>query len=214
MSKIGNLFILGDSYSTFEGYIPADCQSWYYPDDDPKTDVHNVADTWWHQLTKETGANLKCNSSFSGTTICRTGYEGSDTTNICFIGRFKKLLNEGWFEKNQVDTFMIFGGTNDNWANSPLGECIYSDWSEQDLFSVYPALCYLLDRVKTALPKTKVYFILNTELKSEINENFKKICDNSGVDLIELKNISKQNGHPDKEGMAQIKEQVLNYIKA
>ena len=212
MVEIGNLFILGDSYSTFAGYIPQGCAAWYDNDDDPKTDVHNVADTWWHQFTKESGGNLILNSSYSGTTICRTGYEGSDTTNICFVGRLEKLIKEGWFRENQIDTFMIFGGTNDNWANSPLGECIYSDWSEKDLYSVFPALCYLLNRVKKTLPKAKVYFILNTELKSEINENFKNICAEYGVDLIELENISKQNGHPDKEGMAQIKEQVLNFI--
>ncbi len=214
MSKIGNLFILGDSYSTFEGYIPADCAAWYHPDEDPKTDVHKVSDTWWHQFAESTDANLLLNSSFSGTTICRTGYEGVDSTEKCFIGRLEKLIRDGWFEKNKVDTFIIFGGTNDNWANSPLGECMYSDWKEQDLFSVFPAFCYLLNRVKNILPESEILFILNTELKPVINENFKIICEKYGVDLVELCDISKQNGHPDKKGMTEIKEQVLNFINA
>ena len=42
------LSILGDSYSTFEGQVPAGNYIFY-----PYADIHDVvcpADTWWYQL--------------------------------------------------------------------------------------------------------------------------------------------------------------------
>lgn len=46
--------ILGDSYSTFEGYLQPDTNSiWYYTLPRHKTDVVSVRQTWWHQLIRE-----------------------------------------------------------------------------------------------------------------------------------------------------------------
>ena len=43
--------ILGDSYSTFQGYIPEGNEAWYYaPVDTSRTDVENVTQTWWWQV--------------------------------------------------------------------------------------------------------------------------------------------------------------------
>ena len=41
--------ILGDSYSTFKGYVdPATNEMWYTVEDKEKrTDVHDVTQTWW-----------------------------------------------------------------------------------------------------------------------------------------------------------------------
>lgn len=213
MLDLGNVFILGDSYSTFKGYIPDWCAAWYSTDSKPETDVNDVTQTWWKMLIDCTDSELILNSSYSGTTVCHTGYEASDSCKISFVGRMEKLISEGWFEENAIDTFMIFGGTNDSWANSPVGELMYSDWSREDLYSVLPAVCYLLNCVKKLLPKGRIVFILNTELKDIIADNFKIACEYYGVELVELENISKTSGHPNVLGMKQIKEQVLNALK-
>ena len=50
--------ILGDSYSTFDGYIPAGNQTYYSTSDWAKTGVVSVKQTWWWQVVKEGGFKL------------------------------------------------------------------------------------------------------------------------------------------------------------
>lgn len=221
---LGNIFILGDSYSTFEGYIPQECIAYYttqgpgylrdgsglQPCDD---DVCDVTQTWWYSLAKENG-NLLENCSFSGTTICNTGYNGVDASDISFIGRLNKLISEGYFKKNKVDTFFLFGGTNDSWAGSPIGVGMDSGWEADDLYNVLPAFGYIINRIINTLPDTKLYFILNTDLKDEIEKYYTQTCEKNGVDVIKLHDIEKISGHPTIKGMAQIKEQVMEFINS
>ena len=64
-----NVFILGDSYSTFEGYIPEGYVAYYRPDgpsylrkkpelEKNDNDVFSVEQTWWYNLVKENGQLL------------------------------------------------------------------------------------------------------------------------------------------------------------
>lgn len=62
-----NISILGDSYSTFIGWIPQGYAVWYNPTS-KKTDVHQVENTWWWKLCDKTHATLLTNSSYSGST--------------------------------------------------------------------------------------------------------------------------------------------------
>jgi len=224
MKNLGNIFILGDSYSTFKGYIPEGYAPYYgengpwYLETNPEmklsdSDVCDVNHTWWYNFAKENGTLLK-NCSWSGTTICHTGYNGEDCSKISFIARFEELLEDGYFEENRVDTFFLFGGTNDSWANSPLGDKIFSGWTPDDLYKVFPAFSYLIHRLTSNLPGTKIYCILNTgELKPEITEFYELVCTKNNIDFIELHNIDKVHGHPTIKGMAEIKQQILDYIK-
>lgn len=221
---LGNVFILGDSYSTFRGYIP-DGYYYYYDEEGPyhvkaipelkltDEEVSKVTQTWWHDLVCENGTLLK-NCSWSGTTICNTGYDGKDNSEISFIGRFEKLVNEGYFKENRIDTFFLFGGTNDSLSNAPLGEKIYSDWSKEDLYNVLPAFSYLIELIVSNIKDAKIYCIINTELKEEITQFYKDVCTKKGVGVIELQNIDKSHVHPTVKGMMEIKEQVLDYIKS
>ena len=48
--------ILGDSYSTFDGYIPQGNESWYFTKPvNNRTDVVDVKQTWGWQLISEGG---------------------------------------------------------------------------------------------------------------------------------------------------------------
>jgi len=220
--NLGNILILGDSYSTFEGHIP-EGYNFYYEKAAPayvtknkfkevdEGDVTDVSHTWWYNFCNENG-NLILNCSWSGTTICNTGYNGNDNSEISFIARLDKLIAKGFFAENHIDTFFLFGGTNDSWSDAPVGRLMYGEWTKDDLYKVLPAFCYLLDRLNTALPNTKVYCIINTELKSEITDNYKIACEKYGVDFVELSDIDKICGHPTVKGMMQIKEQISNYI--
>ena len=211
MINLGNVFILGDSYSTFKGYIP-EGYAVYYSENSTDFGVDRVENTWWMSLINETDSALVHNNSWSGSTIGYTGYSG-DCTNSSFITRFEQLLEQGWFEENKIDTFFVFGGTNDSWSNAPLGELKLADWSREDLFSVLPAIGYIAHRLKTALTDTRVIFIINTDIKPEIQEGIKKACEHFAVEYIALRDISKIEGHPTKEGMTQIKDQILSYLE-
>ncbi len=212
MCKLGNIMILGDSYSTFTGHNPEGYAVWYRPTDEMPTDVRKVEETWWYDIVNGDGANLVINSSYSGTTICHTGYSGTDCINISFLGRFLRRVKEGFFEKNSIDTLFIFGGTNDTWANSPLGEAKRENWSTEDLYKVLPAISCLFYNVKKALPKTRVIFIANNVLKPEIYEELIESARIFGVEYLPLSGIDKNEGHPTIKGMLQIKEQVFAYL--
>lgn len=66
----------------------------------------------------------------------------------------------------------MFGGTNDNWADAPLGSLQFDNWQEEDLFSVLPAVCHLAYVLRAELPNAEIYFIINTQLKPEIAEGY------------------------------------------
>ena len=57
--------VLGDSYSTFEKYIPDTNKTYYTTTDWSKTGVVNVKQTWWWQVIKKAGFKLGANDSYS-----------------------------------------------------------------------------------------------------------------------------------------------------
>ena len=208
-----SISILGDSYSTFQGYLQPDTNAvWYWDNVEAmNTDVHHVRETWWHQFIKKNGYRLCINNSFSGSTICYSGYKtvGPDFTDYsdrAFVTRLDKL--------GCPDIIFVFGGTNDSWAGSPIGEYKYSGWSREDLFSFRPAMACLLEKMIDHYPNVKIYFLLNDDLRDEIDESVKAICSHYEVDLIELVDIHKINGHPSVKGMRQICEQIEAYISS
>lgn len=213
MINLGNILILGDSYSTFEGHIPSGYAFWYSENGGPETDVRLVEQTWWHRLLRHTSASLLLNCSYSGTTICNTGYDGTDYSEISFIGRWDTLVESGFFDSHAVNTVFVFGGTNDSWANSPVGQVMYENCTKRDLFYVLPAVCYLMQRIRNVLPNARVICIINTDLKQCISENMKSISLAYGAEVIELTDIDKMNGHPSALGMEQIEKQILTYLK-
>ena len=206
--KLGNTVIFGDSYSTFSRYIP-DGYAVYYTPTREIPDVRRVEDTWWHALHTELEGNIIRNDSWSGSTICYTGYNGSDcSATSSFIYRMNKLADEGFFTENKLDTAFIFGGTNDSWANSPLGELKFSDWEKSDLYSVLPAFCYFVARAKELMPSTRLVCIINCDIKPEITNGYAAACRHYGVEYVALHGVEKMNGHPSVKGMCEIKEQV------
>lgn len=212
MNNIGNVLILGDSYSTFEGMIPEGQAIYYGKERHPDHKVSDFKDTWWGMVIAENGGTLVRNDSWSGTTICHTGYNASDCAHNSFAARFDKLAESGFFNENAIDTIFIFGGTNDSWAGSPIGEIMYEDFKKSDLYNVLPAFSYLLGRTKEVLKNTRVIVIINTELKAEIANGQKSICEHYGIEYVALENIEKLEGHPNFNGMKQIACQVTNKI--
>ena len=208
MKKLGKVFILGDSYSTFEGAVPSNCLSYYRPD--IETDVDTVEKTWWHQLISETDSELLLNTSYSGSTISLSGYEGDYYYGAAFTSRMDTYISSRFFINNPVDTIIIFGGTNDSWIDAPIGNLKYSDWTEDDLKCIFPAFCYLVDKAKKAVDN--IIVIINSDFKQENTDLFIEACKNYGVKCVALEDIDKIEGHPTELGMKQISEQVAKHL--
>lgn len=198
--------ILGDSYSTYEGYIPTGNEIWYFqPQRDDRTDVNDVKQTWWWKVVKEGGFKLGVNDSYSGATICYTGYRDEDYTKRSFVQRLANL--------GSPDILFVFGGTNDSWAGAPLGEFKYNDIKHADLFCFRPAMAYMLQGLLDHYPNTKIYVLINDGLSKDVTEAMKVISKHYSVPTIELSGIDKKGGHPTIKGMEQIKQQVLAHIR-
>ncbi len=204
-----NVFIMGDSYSTYEGYIPKG-YSCYYSDE--RTDnpvVRGVEKTWWKLLANENKLNIILNDSFSGSTICNTVRE-TLTVESSFISRIDKYITEKLFAENKINTMFIFGGTNDSWIDAPVGNLKYADWTGDELKCVLPAFCYLISRAKEVVED--VIVIINTDLKQEITKGFIEACEKMKVGYLYLNEIDKENGHPTELGMKQISDQIKEYL--
>lgn len=198
--------ILGDSYSTFDGYIPEGNASWYFTHRQGENDVVKVEQTWWHQFCAASGYELVLNESWSGSTICNTGYEGKPCPDWSFVARMEKVAAV------KPDLVLVFGGTNDSWADSPIGEMKYADRTPEDLASYLPACCHMLDYLTSALPEAQVVCIVNTGLKPEITRGMTEACTYYGVDYVLLHDIDKLWGHPSIKGMEQIGRQVMDFM--
>lgn len=211
--RLGNLLILGDSFSTFEGWIPEGYDCYYKSAGRPETDVTRVEETWWYRLMSRTETNLVRNSSFSGSTVCHTGYDGKDYIEVSFVTRLERLVKQGFFEENTIDTVLIFGGTNDSCADAPVGEIQYKEWTTEDLYQVLPAFAYFVKRIKEILPGANVFCIMNTDLKAEVTSGYAKICGHYQVPFLQLNGLDKKTFHPTILGMQQIEEQVYQFLE-
>ncbi len=198
--------ILGDSYSTFEGYItPITNEPWYWQVcNEQSTDVRDVRETWWWQVVTRLGARLEINNSYSGATIGFTGYNGDDYSPRSFITRADNL--------GSPDIILVFGGTNDSWCGEEMGEEKWENITREDLYTYRPAMAYFANYMQARYPNVEVYFILNTDLKPEVGDMMKKACERYGHKIIELHDIAKQDGHPNVEGMKAIADQVIENL--
>ena len=199
--------ILGDSYSTYKGYVtPEKNLCFYRAVSKFPNDVHDVKDTWWWIIKEKLGYEMDTNNSYSGATICNTGYAKNDYTDRSFVTRMKDL--------GSPDILFVFGGTNDCWANSPLGEFQYDNWKKKDLYKFRPAFAYMLSYLKEHHPQARIINIINSELDGDYGTSMTEICKHYEVENIQLENIDKQYKHPSIEGMKEIARQVEIQLNA
>lgn len=212
-----NILIIGDSYSTYGGYIPEGYRTYYSEEgrgpDQPVTKMR-LEETWWMRFINATGATLAENNSWSGSTVCYTGREGDCSRTSSFIYRYRCLREQGFFERNKIDTVFVFGGTNDSWIGAPRGEMKLEleGIEEADLFCVFPAICHLMGTLKRDLPDTRIIFIANCDIDPQVVDCIKGAGEHFGVEVVELEGIDKQSGHPTPLGMEQICKQILSHF--
>lgn len=209
--------ILGDSYSTYFGWLPTGFDSWYANsgadgENTQSNSLNDVTETWWYKLMSENGMKLLINDSFSGTTICTTSWGGIDTVDS-FVGR-SKLLCEDNVTKEKPDFIFILGGLNDTWGNSPIGTVKYDDITEEDLKSTLPALSFIIAKLKKWNPQAKIVNLKLSSLPTDLLNGIDSICTHYGIDniLLDWVEISKENNHPTASGMTSIKNMIVDYF--
>lgn len=205
--------ILGDSYSSFEGWIPKENYAWYtnYTDKARNNNVTSYNQMWWSILSQNTGMVLRKNESCSGATICTTGYDGKNSAKTSFLLRMRNL-GENDTDEEKANILFIFGGLNDSWANSPLGEVKFENWETEDFSYVLPATSYMLMYLKAYNPNSRIIFLKASNLNKNVSQGISVICDYYGIEEIQLNQIESESGHPNQKGMQAIAKQVQEYL--
>lgn len=197
--------ILGDSYSTFQGHIPAKYQ-YYYPLPHNVDDVLRVEDTWWYQLAENMKMKLLVNNSFSGSTVCENVREGWPAS--CAFTIRSSECDLALDSEHTPDYIFVFGCTNDYWIGRALGKVQFWDWSTEDLQDILPAYCYVLEQLSQRYQHATLVAVINDELDIHLKEGILEACRHYHCMAVDLKNIDKQNGHPTARGMSKIAAQI------
>ena len=216
ISCVRSVTIIGDSYSTFDGWNNRDADGnhngfakWY-----PNLDVQTVDKTWWHQIISQPGYRLERNNSYSGSVVSYNHYgtilvQGDKKS---FLGRLGKDC------MGDPDIILVFGGTNDSWTPVQQGEYVYSDWTYEQLKTFRPAFACMMSTLKENYPYARIINITNSTGGNGANgrpgisdaaaETMIEVCkhlDITNVVLPEVLDvIGKEKDHPNAKGMEEI----------
>ena len=192
-----SISILGDSLSTFKGYIP-EGNAVYYPN--TNNDVTAVEQTWWMQLINSSNAVLDTNNSWSGAKV-------SGNLNSAYTNRIGLVGNP--------DFLIIHGGTNDRCQNVPVGSLHFevenSDLNIEEFADSYDLL---VRKAITLYPNANIILIIpniSEEYASIINAIYKNYQLFACVDLRNY-SITSAAGHYQIEGMTTVKDAISKEI--
>lgn len=193
--KRKKISILGDSLSTFKGYIP-EGNYIYYPNDN--NDVTSVEQTWWYKLIQETNATLEVNNSSSGSKV------SGGVANYSYTERYTNLGNP--------DYIIIHGGTNDIWQNVPVGTLHFESKDEElNINEFADAYDLMIRRILKLYPHANIMLVVPAAVSDEYANVINTIAqhyDVIGVTVLKDYNISLYSGHYQVAGMETVKEAV------
>ena len=192
--------ILGDSISTFEGYIPKDYK-YFYPQ--PYGDVRNIYQTWWMKVINGLGAGLYINNAYGGSTVCN--FDEYSTSN-------DKRLEALRINDNLSDVLFIFMGTND---------CA-SKYVNVNTFK--EAYTTMLNKLKTISPNSEIILInlpisklYTIDSQYELNQVIGKCAEDFNHKLIDISGLDMTNtlidsAHPNSNGMKILSKAILDSL--
>lgn len=143
--------ILGDSISTFDGWIP-EGYACYFP---MSGDVTEVEQTWWQIALQNTGMELCVNGSSSGSTCVGDSTSTDDCRYGCGDYRIGDLIGaNGCFP----DVIIVYMGTNDFMKAVPLGDNDGTQTVEEGVIENFSdAYCLMLDKLIASYPNAEIY---------------------------------------------------------
>lgn len=220
--------ILGDSISTFEGYIPLTHRR-RYPQDDLLADVN---DTWWMKTLAALGATLGVNDSWAGSTV--SNYRDANESDFgpdAAMASLTRIRNLG--ANGSPDIIFFFGGTNDagkmiekgvfdpeNAPSSPDLEAF--KWNS--FADAYPEA---ISRLRYFYPNAEIIAMTpsissgyyDNERLSEFAEMILGICVHYKIKCVDLRKsgitpeMLPDRLHPNAAGMECIYGAVINILK-
>ena len=223
--------ILGDSISTFRGFVPEydgvnlahRCR---YPQDNLITDVN---DTWWMKILFALDATLGVNDSWAGSTVSNTldGNErdfGVDAA-MASVTRIKNLGANG-----EPDIIFFYGGTND--AGKMINKGVFypqkaptiTNLESRKWGSFVDAYCEAICRLRYFYPNSKIVALTpsfsngyyDNDRLSEFSDIIIEICNHYSVRCIDLRksgityDMLPDGLHPNREGMECIYTAIIN----
>lgn len=233
----GSFSILGDSISTFQGYIPEG----YYDFFPGNGEVKEVVDTWWQIAAGDLGLSLYVNGSSSGATVVgdSTGKENPQ----CACNEFRTDALTGP-QGACPEIIFVYLGTNDLLDNVPLGT---NDGTmpveEGEIVTFSDAYTLMLDKLQSKYPPTEIYcctllpvgdYGTKTPYVDYVNGNgltaadygrvIMQIAKNKGFSVIDLQDcgitienlqeMTSDGVHPTAAGMRQIAKAVKGALEA
>ena len=194
-----SLSILGDSLSTYEGWIPGECTN-FFPMNGELTDV---SETWWMQVLAQTGMELCSNNSSAGCTCAGDSLYTGEVKYGCSTDRISLLTGS---QGKMPDVIIVFMGTNDLLKGVPLGDNDGTGLVEEgEIDNFSDAYTLILDKLASEYPMAQVYccglhpvgdwgtkqpFVLLNNYDGLTAEDFSKrielIAGNKGVPYIDL----------------------------
>lgn len=97
--------IIGDSISTFEGFIPTINRCFFFKSNSRLTGVESVGDTWWMKVIEALGGEFLANASYSGSMVEGAGFPAG-----CSLERAKQVIGTAG---TLPDDILVFYGIND-----------------------------------------------------------------------------------------------------
>jgi len=151
------LSILGDSISTYEGWIP-DGYAKYYP----RGDIDSYEKTWWWKLIQLSGMTLCRNASWSGSTVVG-GTGNTEGFAGCSDTRINDLTNPN--NGDTPDIIICYISTND-WVSKQIGTFSSTDEvdkTSENITQIAPAYALMLYKIRNAYPNAVVYCVTSFE---------------------------------------------------
>ena len=185
-----NVAIIGDSISTYEGYIPKGYKHFY-----SNSNIDSVENTWWGQLVNKTGVNVVSNCSWSGSTVTGDSTSKTNAYAACSDKRIKDLalVNE------DIDIVICYIGINDYRRNVLVGHWsaedeVPTDSTNVNTFSEGYAL--MVSKIKKYYPNAKVYTttLMNCDDTNNkatysldgYNEAIRQVADKFNTEIVDL----------------------------
>ena len=191
--------LIGDSISTYSGYLPSGYATYY-----PKGDVQSVDDTWWMKIIKKGHMVLGQNCAWSGSKVTGDGTSTSSAAAGCSTARINDLAKNG-----TPDIVIVYIGTNDLRNGTAMGawtkgEAIPTDSSDvATMAEAYALMVYkVMNTYKNAhvfccsipeakrvngQPITTYPLVTSADLTFyDLNDKIKEVCDALGATYIDL----------------------------
>lgn len=233
----GKVFgVIGDSISTFAGYIPVEdgfnkTHRPRYPQDNLLTDVN---ETWWMQTIMELGGKLGINDSWAGSMVFNnvTAEVSGDNGTKASISSPTRIQNLG--ANGTPDVIMLYGGTNDFRQGKKLGTFDPDTApTEPDLTTlvwdtVADAYVATIMRLQYYYPDAMIIALLpayNVDKDEATTDKydavFAKICEHYGIPYADMRTCGLKNStdhlpdkiHPNATGMDFMTKAVLKLLQ-